>query len=168
MEDCMHALHVGGGALLIGLGVLAPNPAILAQRPLSPARRTAIVDSVRAVADSAFAAGNRRDLERLYSFYSPATTLLHDGTVQDWAVHQASARAFYQTLRSVELRPLDYAIDLLSPTVAVWRGRYAYVLTDTAGHAASGTAAQTWVLTRDAVGWRITHVHISDRLPPPK
>jgi hypothetical protein len=88
--------------------------------------------------------------------------------VQDWTEHQANARAFYQTLRAAELRPLAHTIEVLSPTVALWRGQYAYVLTDTAGHVNSGSAAQTWVLTREPAGWRITHVHISDPLPPPR
>ena len=141
----------------------APPPAA-SSAAMSPAQQKAVADSVRTVTDSVWAAGNRRDLDRLFGFYSVNCTLLQDGRPDPWPAHQAAARVFYSSLQAAEVRPLDYGIDVLSPTVAVWHGTYSYKLTDKTGKVISGAAANTWVLHREPGGWRIVHVHISN--PP--
>lgn len=133
-----------------------------AQRLLSATERQAIADSVRVVADSVFAAGRRRDPDRMFSWYSPSATLLHNGTSEDWHAHQIAARALYDTLGAVDVRPLGHEIEVLAPTVALWRGRYSYRITDSAGRVISGDAAQTWIFVREHAGWRIVHIHLSD------
>jgi len=143
-------------------------PAAQGQANLSPAQRAAITDSIRQFTDAAFAAGRSKDLNRLFSFYSPKTSLLIDGKVKDWAQHRAEARAFYSSLRSVDLRPLTHEIEVLAPTVALWRGEYSYAFTDSAGHVIKGASATTWVIQHGDRGWQIVHVHISDPLPTAK
>jgi ketosteroid isomerase-like protein len=143
-------------------------PAAHGQANLSATQRAAISDSIRQLTDAAFAAGRSRDLNRLFSFYSPKTSLLIDGKVKDWAQHQAEGRAFYGSLKSADLRPLTHAIEVLAPTVALWRGEYSYAFTDTAGHVIKGASANTWVIQRGDRGWQIVHVHISDPLPTVK
>ena len=149
-------------AIVLGCSASPPNV------PLSDVQRAAIEDSVRATTDSVFAAGNRKDLDRMFSFYSANTTLLRDGKYEAWAEHQAGARAFYATLKAVDLRALDHTVEVLSPTAAIWRGRYRFSLTPQSGKPIAGTAANTWVLTRETTGWRIIHVHISDPMPAAK
>jgi ketosteroid isomerase-like protein len=143
-------------------------PAAHGQANLAPTQRAAITDSIRQFTDAAFAAGRSKDLNRLFSFYSPTTSLLIDGKVKDWAQHQAEARAFYGSLRSADLRPLTHEIQVLAPTVALWRGEYSYAFTDSAGHVIKGASASTWVIQRSDRGWQIVHVHISDPLPTVK
>ena len=163
----MRRITVAAPVLILAALSRSP-PRLMAQVTLSSSQRSAIADSVRRITDSVFAAGRRRDLDRMFSFYGASTTLLHDGKPENWREHQSGARAFYKTLRAVDVHPLDHQIDVLSPTVAVWRGQYAYSFTDTAGHVTAGMAANTWVLVREADGWRIVHVHISDPLPAAK
>ncbi|HET9634655.1 MAG TPA: nuclear transport factor 2 family protein [Gemmatimonadaceae bacterium] len=112
--------------------------------------------------DSVFGLSSRPDLDRMYSYFSANTTLLHNGKPEDWKEHQAGTRAFYKTLRSVDMHALAHEIDVLSPTAAVWRGQLSYSFADSTGHLASGIAASTWVLARDISGWRIVHLHMSD------
>jgi ketosteroid isomerase-like protein len=160
----MRNTSIASCILVLAASTLLPYT-VAAQRSLSAAQRAAITDSVGFVADSVFAAGRRRDLDRMFSWYSPSATLLHDGKPEEWKTHQAAARALYNTLRAVDVRPLGHEIEVLSPTVALWRGQYAYSLTDSAGHVIGGSAAQTWVLARENAGWRIVHIHLSDPMP---
>jgi hypothetical protein len=159
----MRAISVAGLAIVLGSIGLAPHTSD-AQAPLSAVQRSAISDSVATVMDSVFVLSSRPDLDRMYSFFRTNATVLHDGKAEDWKEHQAGTRAFYKTLRSVDMHPLAHEIDVLSPTAAVWRGQFSYTFTDSAGHGASGIAASTWVLARDSSGWRIVHLHLSD--PP--
>jgi len=159
----MRSIAVASLVLVFAANALAPH-ASGAQVSLSAGQRSAIADSVGSVMDSVFAAGSRPDLNRMYSFFSANTSLLHDGKPEDWKEHQGGTRAFYKTLRSADLRPLAHEIDVLSPTVALWRGQYSYSFADSAGHTISGIAATTWVLARNSSGWHIVHLHMSN--PP--
>ena len=154
--------------LVLAAGALAcgRTPASM-QMSLPESRRRAITAAVEAVADSVFAAGTRRDVA-MYSFYSPDATMLLDGAAVAWTDHQAAAPAFFASLRSAHFRPLAYEVDVLTPTQALWRGRYEYAFTDTSGARISGTGAQTWVLTQRPSGWRIVHAHVSYPPPPPR
>jgi hypothetical protein len=104
----------------------------------------------------------------MFSYYGANTTLLSDGKSDPWPSHQANARVFYGTLQNAEVKPLEYSVDVLSPTAAVWHGTYSYKLTDKTGKVLQGSAANTWVFSREPTGWRIVHVHISNPPPPAK
>ena len=156
----MRMIAVAGVAIAVGL---IPHVAD-AQAALSAAQRSAIADSVATVMDSVFGLSSRPDLDRMYTYFSANTTVLHNGKPEDWKEHQAGTRAFYKTLRSVDMHPLAHEIDVLSPTAAIWRGQFSYTFADTAGRVTSGVAASTWVLARFVSGWRVVHLHMSD--PP--
>ena len=155
---------VGAGLLTL---LACTSPPAATPVVMTAHQRAVLADSVRAVADSVFAAGDRRDLDRMFSYYSANTTLLQDGKPDPWPLHQANARAFYATLQDAEVKPLEYSVDVISPTAAIWHGTYWYKLTDKAGKVIQGSAASTWVFSRESAGWRIVHVHISDPPPPP-
>jgi hypothetical protein len=159
----MRTISIPGLAIVLGSIGLTPHTSD-AQASLSAVQRSAIADSVATVMDSVFALSSRPDLDRMYSFFRANTTVLHNGKPEDWTEHQAGTRAFYGTLRSVDMHPLAHEIDVLSPSAAIWRGQFSYAFTDRAGHVTSGIAASTWVLARDSSGWRIVHLHMSD--PP--
>jgi len=159
----MRTLPVAGFGIVLGSIGLTPHRSD-AQASLSDFQRSAIADSVAIVMDSVFALSSRPDLDRMYTFFRANTSVLHNGKPEDWKEHQAGTRAFYRTLRSVDMHPLAHEIDVLSPTAAIWRGQFSYTFADSAGHVTSGTAASTWVLARDSSGWRIAHLHMSD--PP--
>jgi len=159
----MRTIAVAGFTIVLGSFGLPPHTSD-AQASLSAFQRSAIADSVAAIMDSVFALSSRPDLDRMYSFFRPNTSVLRNGKTEDWKEHQAGTRAFYKTLRSVDMHPLGHEIDVLSPTAAIWRGQFSYTFTDGEGHVTSGVAASTWVLARDSSGWRIAHLHMSD--PP--
>lgn len=159
----MRPISVVGLAIVFATSGLTPYTSG-AQASLTAVQRSAIADSVTTVMDTVFALSSRRDLDRMYSFFRPNTTVLRDGKPEDWKEHQAGTRSLYRTLRSVDMHPLAHEIDVLSPTSAIWRGQFSYNFADSAGHVTSGIAASTWVLARDSSAWRIVHLHLSD--PP--
>ena len=159
----MRTISVAGLAIVVVASGLTARTT-KAQVSLSARQRSAIARSVATVMDSVFTLSSRPDLDRMYSFFSANTTVLHNGKPEDWKEHQAGTRALYKTLRSIDMRPSAHEIDVLSPTAAIWRGQFSYSFTDTTGHVTSGLAASTWVLARDRSGWRVVHLHLSD--PP--
>jgi uncharacterized protein (TIGR02246 family) len=143
------------------------SPQVVQQGTMSDANRAAIADTIEGLSNAAFAAGNAKNLDSLFAFFSPQTSFLSVGEiVQSWPEHQKEAKAFFATLRSVKFEPLDYKVEVLTPDVALWRGTYRHTFTDSAGKATSGTSAQTWVWVREGSTWLIRHVHVSD--PPLK
>lgn len=159
----MRMISVAGLAIVFATIGLTPHTSA-AQASLTAVQRSATADTVATVMDTVFALSSRPDLDRMYSFFRANTTVLRNGKPEDWKEHQAATRSFYRTLRSVDMHPLAHEIDVLSPTVAIWRGQFSYNFADTAGHLTSGVAASTWVLARDSSGWRIVHLHMLD--PP--
>jgi uncharacterized protein (TIGR02246 family) len=162
--------HRGSLAIALCLGALAGcrayGPLAGGGSTLSAEMRSAIADTVRSIGQATFNAGSARDLDRMYANFSPGTTLTVSGQIApSWPAHQEQARAFYRTLRAVSYEPMVHGVDVLSPEVAIWRGRYRYTFTDSAGTVTSGTAAQTWVFVREDRRWRIVHAHISAPLP---
>jgi len=139
-----------------------PMAAASAAPDFTDARRAAIADTIRSLGDAAFAAVSNRDLDRLFELFDPAVSFINEGDfIKSWEQHQANSRMFFRTLKSIQMEPFDYRVEVLSPDVAVWSGRYRFTQVDSAGVTTTGTNAQSWVFQREASGWRIRHIHIS-------
>jgi uncharacterized protein (TIGR02246 family) len=150
--------RVGGNWLILrDVGTPLPDAG-----QLTESHRVALADTIRSLGDSIFAAGNVKDLDGLFRYFDPSVSFLDNGAfIPSWEKHKEGARPFYRSLKSVHFEPMDVRVEVLSPDVVVWSGRYRYANVDSLGVTASGTNGQTWVFVRENVGWRVRHIHIS-------
>ncbi|HTE46755.1 MAG TPA: nuclear transport factor 2 family protein [Gemmatimonadaceae bacterium] len=149
-------------AISVAFGCAAIRPAAIVEQYNSNATATAV-----RLAVERFHEGLReRNIETiLNSFIADTTFRAYDGdegwlTFDNLRLQDAAA---FRRLRSVAIHLDSMSIAVLDPSAAVVSSNLHEAFTDSAGHELRLRVTQTTVWTRRAEGWRIAHVHSSER-----
>lgn len=108
----------------------------------------------------------RRDVDAVLSFFLPDSDFrAYDGdegwlTFNEMRLQDAVP---FRRLKSVELSVDSIHIAALDPSAAVVSSTLRERFTDSAGHVERFRVTQTMVWTRRADGWKIAHIHSSER-----
>ena len=128
--------------------------------------REATTTSVRLALEQFHEALRQRNTEKVLNFFVADTGFrVYDGdggwlTLDAMRLQDAPA---FRRLRSVELSIDSLYITPLDPSAAVVADNLREVYTDSGGHVSRIRVAQTMVWTRRADGWKIAHIHSSER-----
>jgi ketosteroid isomerase-like protein len=138
-------------------------------RPASPAlsegTRAAITDSVNAIVNGIFAAGNQRNAAAQVPFYGTASDVR---IADNGAVYTSPARYFatwdtlFQAIGGLNMTLHDVQTTVLSPEAAVAVAPFTFVMTSKTGKAVNGEGVWTGVFQKQREGWRVTQSHESE------
>ncbi|MGH7618519.1 MAG: nuclear transport factor 2 family protein [Gemmatimonadaceae bacterium] len=151
-----------GLALLGALGCAALRPAQIVEQFNVGATAT----EVRMAVEQYHDAMRRRDVPTIVDTFIRDTSFrAYDGdegwlTIDNIRLQDAPA---FSRLKSFTISVDSLAITVLDPSAAVVSSNLHETLTDSAGHEERLRLTQSTVWTRRATGWKIAHVHSSER-----
>jgi ketosteroid isomerase-like protein len=153
-------------AFVLSVATLSACAAIRPAAIVEGFNREATVTSVRLALEQFHQALRQRNTEAVLNFFVPDTNFrVYDGD-GGWLTFDAmrlqDAPDFHR-LKSVEVAIDSLYIAPLDPSAAVVADNLREVYTDSAGHVRRFSVAQTMVWTRRADGWKIAHIHSSER-----
>jgi uncharacterized protein (TIGR02246 family) len=149
-------------ALVGALGCAAVRPALIVEQFNAGATATA----VRVAVEHFHEALRHRDVPTIIdTFIRDSSFRAYDGdegwlTIENIRLQDAPAFARLKTF-SINLDSI--AITVLDPSAAVVSSNLRETFTDSAGHEQRLRVTQTMVWTRRATGWKIAHLHSSER-----
>ncbi len=129
-------------------------------------RVDATATSVRMAVERFHDGMRRRDVDVILSSFLPDTTFrAYDGE-EGWLTFdniRLQDVPSFRRLKSVEIAVDSMYIDVLDPSAAVVSNNLREAFTDSAGHVERLRITQTMVWTRRGEGWKIAHIHSSER-----
>ncbi len=137
---------------------------------LTPARTTAVRDSVKALLAEFTERMNKSDMKGVANLYSTDSTFfwIEGASVRYQSVKDL--RDALQTLKNVpqiELKFYETRIDVLSPTIADVRTEFSQSFMNGAGRGDTYGGYMTITVVREKNGWRMRNGHTSSRKPRP-
>jgi uncharacterized protein (TIGR02246 family) len=153
---------LGAIATVAAIGCAAVRPALIVEQFNEGATATA----VRIAVEHFHEALRHRDVDAiLETFIRDTTFRAFDGdegwlTIDNIRLQDAPAFARLKTF-TINLDSISIAV--LDPSAAVVSSNIREAYTDSAGHERRLRAVQTMVWTRRATGWKIAHLHTSER-----
>jgi hypothetical protein len=152
----------GVASLVAAVGCAAIRPASIIEDYNPDATATAVRLAVERFHDGL----RRRDLETiLNTFVADTSFRAYDGD-EGWLTFdrmRLEDGAAFRRLRSVAIHVDSIWISVIDPSAAVVSSNLRESFTDSAGREQRLRVTQTMVWTRRAAGWRIAHLHSSER-----
>jgi SnoaL-like domain len=154
------------------LGIALVVSAISACAAIRPAaivenfNRDATATAVRESLEQFHEALRRRQTDVVLSFFLPDTDFRAFDGNEGWLTYdnlRLQDASDFRRLKSVELHIDSLYIAVLDPSAAVVSDNLHEIYTDSAGRERRFRVTQTMVWTRRASGWKIAHLHSSER-----
>lgn len=118
---------------------------------------------VRTLVSDFFRSVEQRQLEQFLGLFAPGrhVTVFEDRDLRDWDAFAEFAKEFFQAIESISFQLEQCAVHELASTAAVATGVFSCLGTTVTAEPIALRNAFTFVLVRQADGWRIAHVHES-------
>jgi ketosteroid isomerase-like protein len=143
-------------------GCAAITPASIVENFNRNATATAVRESVEHFHESL----RKRDVDAILGCFLADTSFrAYDGD-EGWLTYdniRLQDVPAFRRLKSVEIHIDSLSISVLSPSAAVVSNNLLEAFTDSAGHTQRLRVTQTMVWTRVVDGWKIAHLHSSER-----
>jgi ketosteroid isomerase-like protein len=152
-------------AALLALVGLALGACRSASPTLSEGTRAAVRDTVMAIVNAIFSAGDQRNAAAQVPFYTTGADvrILDNGTVYTSpAGYFAMYDTLFQAIGSLRMTLHDVQPTVLSSEAAVAVVPFTFVITSKTGKAVNGQGAWTGVFQKRPEGWRVTQSHESE------
>ncbi|HEX3866199.1 MAG TPA: nuclear transport factor 2 family protein [Gemmatimonadaceae bacterium] len=153
-------------ASLVLAGAVAACGAIRPAAIVESFNPDATATSVRMALERFHNGLRQRDVDAILgSFLADTTFRAYDGD-EGWLTYdnmRLQDAPSFKRLKEVEVHIDSLYIDVLDPSAAVVSDNLHEAFTDSAGHIARLRVTQTMVWTRRADGWKIAHLHSSER-----
>jgi hypothetical protein len=151
---------LGAAALALAAGCRAPSPA-----PLTDLQRTAITDSVRALADAFAAWASTQGAGRAYETFfdsTPSVLMAADGRIVAIASEAVAARYHgWAPPAGARMTRDSVRVEPLAPGLAHFAGAFREAFTPPSGPAYEGHGVMTAVAVSRPGGWRFAASHTS-------